>query len=168
VPDNPVSLKMTVRPGDTMSASVTVTGHTVKLFLANRTRGTVFSRQLQAKAIDVTSAEWIAEAPSVCDGTGCATLPLADFGSAAYANSQATTTTGHAGTITDPTWSPLAITLSSDRRRHGGPGFMSDGFGSVSATPAELNATGDAFAVTYDRSGATTPSAPSVPAASQS
>jgi peptidase A4-like protein len=168
VPDDPVALKMTVRPGDTMSAGVTVIGHTVKLFLANRTRGTVFSRQLQAATIDVTSAEWIAEAPSVCDGTGCATLPLADFGSASFANSQATTTTGHAGTITDPAWSPLAITLSSEHGRHGGPGFITDGFGTVSAAPAELNPTGDAFAVTYTRGGATTPTAPPAVATPQS
>jgi peptidase A4-like protein len=160
VPNDPVSLRMTVRPGDTMSASVTVTGHTVKLFLANRTRGTAFSRQLQAATVDVTSAEWIAEAPSVCDGTGCATLPLADFGSASFANSQATSTTDHAGTITDPVWSPLAITLSSGRGRHGGPGFITDGLGTASATPAELNATGDAFAVTYTRGDATATSAP--------
>ncbi|HEY7618475.1 MAG TPA: G1 family glutamic endopeptidase [Solirubrobacteraceae bacterium] len=156
VPDDPVELKMTVRPGDTLSASVTVTGHTVKLYLANRTRGTVFTKQLQAENVDVTSAEWIAEAPSVCDSTGCDTLPLADFGTATFANAQVTSTTGHAGTITDPAWSPLAITLSSDRRRGGGPGFVTDGLGKVSATPAELNPTGDAFAVTYDRGDATT------------
>jgi hypothetical protein len=167
VPDDPVALKMTVRPGDTMSASVTVTGHTVKLFLANRTRDTVFSRQLQAATIDVTSAEWIAEAPSVCDGSGCETLPLADFGSASFASAQATSTTGHAGTITDPAWSPLAITLSSDRHRRGGPGFVTDGVGVVSASPAELNETGDAFAVTYDRGDATTTSAPQVAATRQ-
>ena len=56
------------------------------------------------------------------------------------------------GTITDPAWSPLAITLSSDRRRRGGPGFVFDDGGPVSATPAALSATGDAFAVTYEHS----------------
>jgi hypothetical protein len=152
VPSDPVGLKMTVRPGDTMSASVTVTGHTVKLFLANRTRGTVFSEQLVADKVDVTSAEWIAEAPSACDATGCETLPLADFGTASFANARATSTTGHAGAIADPAWSPLAITLSSDRHRRGGPGFVFDGGGAVSATPAALSATGDAFLVTYERS----------------
>ncbi len=150
VPSDPVELKMTVRPGDTISASVTVTGHTVKLYLANRTRGTVFSKQLTASKIDVSSAEWIAEAPSACDDRGnCDTLPLADFGTASFAGARATSTTGHIGTITDPAWSAVAITLTSDRRAGGGPGFVSDGSGSASASPAELNETGDGFAVTY-------------------
>jgi Peptidase A4 family len=162
VPDDPVALKMTVRPGDTLSASVTVTGHTVKLYLANRTRGTVFTTQLQAAQLDVTSAEWIAEAPSVCDGSGCDTLPLADFGTATFAKAQATSTNGHAGTINDPAWSPLAISLSSDHRGRGGSGFVTDGFGTVSATPAELNPTGDAFAVTYERGNGTATTAPPV------
>jgi hypothetical protein len=151
VPSDPVTLKMTVRPGDTLSASVTVTGHTVKLFLANRTRGTVFSKQLQVAAVDRTSAEWIAEAPSACDISGdCATLPLANFGTASFAGARATSVTGHQGTISDPAWSAVAITLAADRGFHGGPGFMTDGRGSVSATPGELNATGDGFAVDYD------------------
>jgi hypothetical protein len=152
VPADPVTLKMTVRPGDTISASVTVTGHTVKLYLANRTRGTVFSKTLQASKVDVTSAEWIAEAPSSCDDSGnCDTLPLADFGTASFANARATSTTGHLGTITDQAWSAVRITLTSDRRgRGGGPGFVTDGSGTASATPAELNAAGDAFAVSYD------------------
>jgi hypothetical protein len=151
VPSDPVTLKMTVRPGDTLSASVTVTGHTVKLYIANRTRGTVLSKQLQASKVDVSSAEWIAEAPSACDDSGnCDTLPLTNFGTASFANARATSTTGHIGTITDSAWSAVAITLASDRRGPGGPGFVSDGGGAASATPADLNATGDGFSVTYD------------------
>ena len=151
VPSDPVELKMTVRPGDTLSASVTVTGHTVKLYLANRTRGTVFSKQLQASKVDLTSAEWIAEAPSSCDDAGnCVTLPLTNFGTASFANARATSTTGHVGTISDAAWSAVKITLSSDRGGRGGPGFVTDGGGSASATPADLNATGDGFSVTYD------------------
>jgi peptidase A4-like protein len=162
VPSDPVELKLTVRPGDTISASVTVTGHTVKLYLANRTRGTVFRKQLQASTVDVTSAEWIAEAPSACDdGGNCDTLPLADFGTATFAGAQATSATGHIGTISDPAWSAVKITLTSGRRgRGGGPGFVTDGSGSASATPAELNAAGDAFAVTYDGGDDATSGAP--------
>jgi Peptidase A4 family len=163
VPDDPVNLKLTVRPGDTISAAVTVSGHSVKLYLANRTRGTTFSQTLKASKVDVTSAEWIAEAPSACDDSGnCDTLPLANFGTASFANARATSSTGHTGTITDPAWSAVKITLTSDRVRRGGPGFMSDGSGSATATPAELNPTGDAFAVSFDDGagaddGATTP-----------
>ena len=106
-----------MRPGDTISASVTVSGHTVKLFLANRTRGTSFATQLQVAQVDVSSAEWIVEAPSACgDNGGCQALPLADFGTTSFANVRATSATGHTGTISDPAWSNVAITLSPHRR----------------------------------------------------
>jgi Peptidase A4 family len=161
VPSDPVTLKMTVRPGDVLSASVSVSGHTVKLYIANRTRGTAFSKQLQASSVDRSSAEWIAEAPSACDNSGdCETLPLANFASASFGSARATTVGGHSGTIIDPAWSALKITLSSARFGHGGPGFVTDGRGSASATPAQLNATGDAFAVIYDEGNDTTQSAP--------
>jgi Peptidase A4 family len=151
VPAAPVAVHLIVRPGDTVSASVTVTGRTVKLFLANRTRGTTFSKRLVADDVDVTSAEWISEAPSACfDRGGCTTLPLADFGTTSFANARATSTTGHLGPIADPAWSPVAITLTPHRGGGSRPGFMPDGRGSASATPGELTATGDAFVVAYD------------------
>jgi hypothetical protein len=147
VPAAPVKLGLTVRPGDTISASVTVSGHMVKLFIANRTRGTTFSRQLTAASVDVSSAEWIVEAPSACVDDGCRALPLADFDTTSFANVSATKTTGHTGTVTDAAWSAAAITLSPQR----GPGGMR--FGSVAdlgaAAPANLSPAGDAFAVTF-------------------
>jgi hypothetical protein len=163
VPSAPVDVNLTVRPGDTLSASVTVTGHTVKLYIANRTRGTSFSRQLTASKVDVTSAEWIAEAPSACDSRGnCETLALADFGTASFANARATSTSGHSGTISDSAWSAVAISLASDRRGPGGPGFVSDARGSAQATPATLSDTGDAFSVTYQDGADPTSGAPPV------
>src|SRR5262249_43116892 len=160
VPAAPVTLKMTVRPGDTISASVSVSGHTVKLYLANQTRGTVFSKQLQVSQIDRSSPEGIAGPPWACAGAGTGeTLPLTNFGSASFGTAQATSSTGHVGTITAPAWSAVKITLTTDRFGHGGPGFLTDGGGSASATPAQLNTTGDAFAVLYDE-GNTSQSAP--------
>jgi peptidase A4-like protein len=148
VPAGPVRLALTIRPGDTISASVTVSGHAVKLFVANRTRGTTFSKQLTAATVDVSSAEWIVEAPSACVDNGrCRALPLADFGTTSFANVSATKTTGHSGTVTDPAWSAAAISLAP----HGGPGGMR--FGSVAdlgaAAPANLTPAGDGFTVTY-------------------
>jgi len=162
VPAAPVPVHITVRPGDTISASVTVTGHSVKLFLANRTRGTTFTKQLVANQVDVTSAEWISEAPSACFGNGdCTTLPLANFGTASFANARVTSTTGHVGPIADPAWSSVAITLSSHHRSGARPGFMPDGRGSASAAPGDLAMTGDAFTVTYaDNTGAPAPVPP--------
>jgi len=159
VPAAPVDVKLTVRPGDTISASVTVSGHAVKLYIANRTRGTSFSKQLQADAVDVTSAEWIVEAPSACvDNGACRTLALADFDVTNFANVKATSATGHAGTVTDPAWSAVAITLSP----RSGPGSMrfASEAGSGSATPADLSPAGDAFTVTYQPAADAAPAAP--------
>jgi hypothetical protein len=153
VPDAPVQLKLTVKPGDTISASVTVTGHTVKLFIANRTRGTSFATQLQAAQVDVSSAEWIVEAPSACaDNGGCQGLPLAAFAPTSFADVSATSATGHSGTISDPAWSNVAITLSPHRRSRGmhfGPDVAS-----ADATPSGLSPGGDAFTVTLQPAGA--------------
>jgi hypothetical protein len=149
VPDDPVDIDLTMRQGDTMSASVTVSGHTVRLYLANRTRSTVFSKQLTADRIDITSAEWIVEAPSACYGDRCETLPLANFGSTSFANAKATSATGHQGAISDAAWSATSIALRSDRGRAFGGRFAADS-GSGGASPGDLTPTGDGFAVTYE------------------
>ena len=146
VPAAPVKLGLTVRPGDTKSAGVTVSGHSVKLFIADRTRGTSFSKQVRVDQVDVASAEWIVEAPSACGDNGnCRALPLADFGTTTFASAQATSATGHTGTISDPAWSAVAITLSPRER---GLRFAADQ-GSGTATPAGLTPAGDGFAVAY-------------------
>ena len=57
---------------------------------------------------------------------------------------RATSATGHTGTITDPAWSAVAITLSPPA----GPALL-DRRGSGTATPAGLSPAGDAFTVSY-------------------
>jgi hypothetical protein len=146
VPAAPVRLGLTVRPGDTMSASVAVSGRSVKLFIADRTRGTSFTKQLDVARVDVSSAEWIVEAPSSCgDNSPCHALALANFATTSFSGVKATSATGHTGTISDPAWSSVAITLST--RAHG-LRFTTDQ-GSGTAAPASLSPAGDAFAVTY-------------------
>ncbi|MDX6658154.1 MAG: hypothetical protein QOH62_2947 [Solirubrobacteraceae bacterium] len=148
VPAAPVHVSMRVRPGDTLSASVVVSGHKVKLYLANRTTGATFYEQRSTKHIDRRSAEWVVEAPSTCDTTGCYPLPLADFGSASFSGASATTTGGLRGTIANPTWATTAITLGPSADRNIGTGLPSPGF-SGQATPSDLSPGGDAFTVTY-------------------
>jgi hypothetical protein len=160
VPAASVHVPLAVRPGDTLSASVTVSGKTVKLYLANRTTGKVFARKVHAKHIDVTAADWIAEAPSSCDQGGCHPLPLADFGSMSFAGARATNTAGHTGSIRDPAWSPTAIALSSDVGLSFGAGVGTGGT-SAGATPSGLSPSGDAFTVTYQE--APLPAPPSGP-----
>jgi hypothetical protein len=150
VPAAPVDIHLTVKPGDTVSASVTVSGHTVRLFLANRTRGTRFSKQLTAGRIDLTSAEWIVEAPSACYGERCVTLPLANFGTTAFAGANTTTTTGHRGTITDPAWTATSIAMRAGGRHAFGGGRFAADEAMGGASPGELSATGDGFLVAYE------------------
>jgi Peptidase A4 family len=126
VPEAPVHIDLTIRPGDAISASVIVSGHTVRLFLANRTRGTRFTKQLTVDRVDVTSAEWIVEAPSACYGDRCETLPLANFGTTTFTGANATSTTGHTGAISDTRWSETAIALRSGGRRAFGGRFSVD------------------------------------------
>ena len=84
--------------------------------MRNLTRKTTFSRVLHMAAPDTTSAEWIAEAPSACttSGTNCRQAPLTNFGTVRFSQSSLTDSNGHTGTISDPAWSPTALTLQSD------------------------------------------------------
>jgi hypothetical protein len=139
-------LKLTVHAGDTIAATVAIKGHRVRLALDDATTHKLISKTLSTSAIDVTSAEWIAEAPSECSSaSSCQTLPLADFGSTDFSFAFAQTNTGHKGAISDPEWSSTRITLVAGGRRFAGFG---DG-GGGEATPSKLSATGSAFSVTY-------------------
>jgi len=154
VPAEPVQLKLKIRAGDRISAIVTVSGQTVSLRLRNLTRKTIFTRKLTMDAPDVSSAEWIAEAPSACSNFGrCRVLPLTNFGTVSFSNATATVA-GHTGTISDPAWAATAIELDS-----GGdlidPRFASD-VTETQAIPAGLSSTGASFAVTWQQQSAAT------------
>jgi hypothetical protein len=114
VPSAPVKVNMAVHPGDHITSKVTVDGSNVTIQLSNSTTGGSFSKTLQANNPDVSSAEWIAEAPSTCDGSlsNCSPLSLADFGTVQFSGASATTTDGHTGTISDSNWQTAAVTLS--------------------------------------------------------
>ena len=113
VPDDPVTVKLSVHPGDKISASVTVSGTTVKLHLRNRTRKTSFGANKHMSSPDVSSADWIVEAPSSCDASNnCETVPLANFGTAHFASSFATAKNGHAHAISKGSWTVNRMRLS--------------------------------------------------------
>src|SRR3954447_25708309 len=154
VPEASVNIKsLGIGAGNRLSAAVEVRGRTVRLRLANLTTGRTFSTTLTASRVDVTSAEWIVEAPSLCDDRlqVCETQSLADFGTARFANAQATTTGGHTGTIADPAWAAHAISLGRQGRRPGfGPRrFAYDQASSAGATRGDRSASGSSFSVTY-------------------
>jgi Peptidase A4 family len=113
VPAASVPVKLKVFPGNRISANVTVSGQLVIVNLKNLTRKTSFTKRLFMSEPDVSSAEWIAEAPSECTGSGdCRTLPLANFGTVAFTSAKALAA-GHGGTIVDAAWDATAIELRS-------------------------------------------------------
>ncbi len=144
VPDPSFPVFRTVRPGDRLAATVTVRGRLVTLVLRNLTRGWSFHRTLRTSPIDVSSAEWIVEAPSECQGNWCRTLPLANFGSAAFTSATATTSGGHTGSLSDPSWR-----LTEIRLRPGSHHFAVAGQLAGGATPSPLGPGGSSFGVNY-------------------
>lgn len=161
VPAPSQSIRMKVAPGDQLAAAVTVTGHLVRLQLSDLTRHTSFRRTVDAHQLDVSSADWIVEAPSECtSASSCQQLALADFGTTAMTRASTQTSTGHRAGISDPRWRTTAIALASPGRRLVGYGAHP----SAAATPSDLVFGGSAFAVTY-AGAARAPSTPSGPAA---
>ena len=136
IPNDPVTVKMAVGPGDKISASVTVSGHAVKLHIKDRSRRTAFSATRHMSSPDVTSADWILEAPSSCDeNNNCSTVRLADFGTIPFASAFATPKGGHAHGISKGGWSVTRMRLSDPA---GG-----------GATTSGLSSGGTAFKIKY-------------------
>jgi hypothetical protein len=145
VPAPSSEIRMTVRPGDLMSASVTVVGDHVTVKLTDRTRHKSFSKAVNESVVDVTSADWIVEAPSDClNDNYCRTLPLADFGSADFTGASAQTTSGRRGSISSYLWGYSKITLAPSGRR-----YIEYGGTEASATPSALQNAGASFQVAY-------------------
>lgn len=82
-PANPVYFTNPVAPGDSMSASVSVSGNSYKLTLTDSTRGWTQTENETGSGLANSSAEVITEAPSSSSGP----LPLADFGTINYSGS---------------------------------------------------------------------------------
>jgi hypothetical protein len=81
----------------------------------------------------LSSAEWIAEAPSMCAGS-CRVLPLTNFGTVHFSGSSA-----NGNAINDSAWSFDPLTMVTN-------GLV------VKAAPSSLDSTGSAFDVTWSHS----------------
>jgi hypothetical protein len=140
VPAAPVTIKLPIKAGDGIAASVVVAKTSVTVRITNVTqKKKTFQKRLTmaSPAPDVSSAEWVAEAPAACTPTGqCTVLPLANFGGATFVVAKATAN-GRPGTISDPAWSATAITLADPSS------------GTTNATPTPLSPDGSQFGVTW-------------------
>jgi hypothetical protein len=155
VPAGEVKLRLNVHPGDRMAASVAVTGTRVVLHLRDLSTGRSSQRVLGMRAPDVSSAEWIAEAPSECDEGGhCRTLPLANFGTASFQDAQTRTRAGRTGTVSGRGLSVTALTLQSGGVSLGVAGSAFASASTVEVVPGPLLESGGSFTVTYKRASA--------------
>jgi hypothetical protein len=121
-----------VSPGDSMSAAVSVSAGTWTLAISDGTRGWHFSTQIAWSAPPQSSAEWIGERPTICNGS-CGYSSLADFGSLRFTSATATAG-GSTGPISSFSFAPVQ---------------MLDGSGSLLAAPGALDPTGEDFTDTW-------------------
>jgi hypothetical protein len=155
VPAASQTINFSVHAGDELVAAVGVVDHKVQLTLADQTRHKSFTKTLRASIVDVSSAEWIVEAPSECfSDNSCQTLPLADFGATTFDLAAARSATGHVGPISDRAWDSTKISLAP-----GGQHFIVyRGRGVTgSASPSSLGPKGNSFTVTYHQGVAQAP-----------
>ena len=116
-------------------------------------------------APDTSSAEWVAEAPSLCSTNGaCRTVTLSDFGKVKFTKASATAG-GHTGSISDKAWTATSIQLVADS---GGPAATAATRPTTrrrrTAIPTALSSRGSAFAVkSQGTSGTATATAPPPP-----
>jgi len=124
----------TVKPGDTISASVTyVSGTTFTLSITDATQGWTFSITGSQSGATESSAEWIVEAPSSNFGV----LPLANFGTVAFTGCTAKVG-GTTGPISSFTYEQINMVTNR---------------GVVKDTTSPLGGDGESFTVTWKSSG---------------
>jgi hypothetical protein len=147
------TIRITVAGGDLITAGVSIAGDRVTMTLDDTTRHEAFTKTITDHSIDVTSAEWIAEAPSECSTTTkCETMPLTDFGAVQFANASAQTTTGRTASIESSRWTATKILLGYSST---GTSFVAK-TATAKATPTVLTGSGRAFRVDYSGASPTT------------
>ena len=153
LPAGPHTLRLTVRTGDLIAASVHVEGTLVTIILTDRTRHESFSKTVRDSKIDDTTAEWIAEAPENCTSdTDCGVLPLADFRRLRFTDATATTTGGVTSGISTGHWTTSRLLLGYSKRE----GAFIAKSGEATATPSSLRNGNRVFAVTWHGSQSST------------
>jgi hypothetical protein len=150
VPADSVNVNgLKIFPGDVIASTVLIKGTDVLVQVKDRTRKTSFTKHLQMRTPDLTSAEWIAEAPSECGANACREIPLTNFGSVTFSRTYAWGN-GTPGTITSPSWMSSSIQLIPHARRSfGDPNDPTSGAGGAGAAPEGLAPDGTGFSVNW-------------------
>jgi len=118
-PKFPVNLRGTVKPGDTLTASVTTDGRgNFTLTISDTTQGWSNTTRAKLKSAKLASAEVIAEAPSSSGGV----LPLANFGTVNFTAAKA-----NGNLLTSSTLNIDPITMQSGSTVKAQPSGISSG-----------------------------------------
>jgi hypothetical protein len=138
-PNPLVQIPMTIRPDDTISASVTYNNSnssgSFTLTITDETSNDTFYTTQQNPSAERSSAEWIVEAPSI----GNHILPLADFGTVTFSGATATIN-GITDHIDNRYWQNTPIDMVTK-------------FLQPLALTSALDPNGSSFSVTYVGSG---------------
>lgn len=152
VPAAPVTMRLAVHPGDQISASVAEQAGRTILQVRDLTTDQERTALRTVSPLDLSSAEWIVEAPSLCfTTTHCTPLPLTDFGTVSFSNASVSTSSSPRAAIDARS---LKVTRLELRDYSQGPGHRFDS----TVTPATgiasaLSAAGNAFTVTWQALG---------------
>jgi Peptidase A4 family len=160
VPAAEVPVSITVAPGDHLTARVAATGTTITITLSDVTRHATVTKQLTMSDPTVSSAEWIAEAPSACTSSStsdCHILSLTDFGTVTFTGATATAA-GDTGSISSGLGPVSALTLAANP----GYGRLYATAAQANATPGTLSGNGITFTVTWQRPEVQTPGPPDI------
>jgi len=161
LPAASVKIPLRVAAGNTISATVRVHGRKVTVQVRNLTSGASYTKTLTAESPDLSSAEWIAEAPAVETGGGTAVMPLTDFGTVTFTKATATTASGLTRSIAGAGTSIERIRLVSSSF---GPGRFGPDQAAVEAVPSSLTSAGNGFSVAWkETAGASVPAGPPGP-----
>jgi hypothetical protein len=133
-PSPRVRIAMVIHPGDQLEAEVGSAPGGMELNLRDVTSGRTFSTMRRGSVGPLSSAEWVAEAPSACSGTSCNVLPLANFGTVDFTLCSAVGN-GASGTINFSGWTADVITMVRSN-------------GTVLAQPSDVTVDGASFNVT--------------------
>jgi hypothetical protein len=161
VPDASVTIsKLTVRPGDLITTSVNMVngGASVMLQVKNRTRHRTFTTTLPFANADLSSAEWVAEAPAGCDQDRCRQLSLSDFGSVQFTKLAALGNSAGGTLTSNPDWTSTSVSLVPTGERSFFPGpdrFSRAAPSPAGATPGAPTTDGRGFTVSWSSGAAT-------------
>lgn len=143
LPDVAHNVAEKVSSGDLITGSVKRIGLAlVELRIVNHTRHWTFDRKITWGAADVSSAEWIVEAPYSCKRFTCQSSPLANFGAISF-HDVAAVGNGRLGTLANPAWKTTQINLAPCVRTKTSP--------TAGATPAAPSSDGTIFGVSWVR-----------------